>query len=99
MRKFDYTAEEANTVNSIVYIISAVASPIFGLVIDKTGKNVMWVFLSVVVTIGAHSMLAFTFLNPYVGMVSIERFKKNIFMMTMLMLTSDHHGIGVFDAS
>lgn len=70
MRKFDFSPEDANTVNSIVYIISAVASPVFGLVIDKSGRNVMWVFLSVLVTIGAHSILAFTFLNPYVGMVS-----------------------------
>lgn len=72
MRKYDFSAEDANTVNSIVYIISAVASPVFGLVIDKSGRNVMWVFLSVSVTIGAHSILAFTFLNPYVGMVSAK---------------------------
>lgn len=70
MRKYDFSAEDANSVNSIVYIISAVASPAFGFVIDKFGKNVMWVFLSVAVTIGAHSMLAFTFINPYVAMVS-----------------------------
>lgn len=70
MRKYDFSAEDANTVNSIVYIISAVASPVFGFVIDKSGRNVMWVFFSVLVTIGAHSLLAFTFLNPYVGMVS-----------------------------
>ncbi len=69
MRKYDFSAEDANTVNSIIYIISAVASPVFGLVIDKFGRNVMWVFLSVSVTIGAHSILAFTFINPYVGMV------------------------------
>lgn len=69
MRKYDFSAEDANTVNSIIYIISAVASPVFGLVIDKTGKNVMWVFLSVSTTIAAHSLLAFTFANPYIGMV------------------------------
>lgn len=72
MRKFDFSPEDANTVNSIVYIISAVASPVFGLVIDKFGRNVMWVFVSVLVTICAHSILAFTFLNPYVGMVKIQ---------------------------
>ncbi|KAG4066419.1 hypothetical protein HA402_007055 [Bradysia odoriphaga] len=69
MRKYDFSAEDANTVNSIIYIISAVASPVFGLVIDKTGRNVLWVFLSVSVTIAAHSLLAFTFANPYFGMV------------------------------
>lgn len=69
MRKFDYSADSANTVNSIVYIISAIASPLFGFVIDKTGRNVAWVFLSVTATICAHSLLAFTFANPYIGMV------------------------------
>lgn len=77
MRKFDFSPEDANTVNSIVYIISAVASPVFGLVIDKYGRNVMWVFVSVLVTICAHSILAFTFLNPYVGMVKNKNCKIN----------------------
>lgn len=71
MRKFDFAPEDANFVTSIVYIISAVASPMFGFIIDKTGRNVAWVVLSVVATIGAHSLLAFTFANPYIGMVSI----------------------------
>uniref|UniRef100_U5ET16 Lysosomal dipeptide transporter MFSD1 n=1 Tax=Corethrella appendiculata TaxID=1370023 RepID=U5ET16_9DIPT len=69
MRKFDYTAEDANTVNSIVYIISAIASPLLGLLVDKAGRNVMWVFLSIILTIVGHALLAFTFLNPYVGMI------------------------------
>lgn len=69
--KFNFTPSEANHVNSIVYIISAVASPFFGFVVDKTGKNVLWVFISICTTIGAHSILAYTMLNPYVGMVII----------------------------
>lgn len=70
-RKFDYTPEQANTVNSLVYLISVVASPLLGLVVDKTGRNVMWVFASILVTIFAHVLLAFTFLNPYIGMVTM----------------------------
>lgn len=69
MEKFNYTAEDANTVNSILYIISAVASPIFGFIIDRTGRNLSWVFLSISATIAAHTLLAFTMLNPYLGMV------------------------------
>lgn len=55
---------------SLVYIISAVASPVFGFLIDKSGKNIFWVCLGVLVTIGCHGLLAFTFVNPYVSMVS-----------------------------
>lgn len=68
-RKFDYTPEEANTVNSIIYSIAAVASPLCGYIVDKTGRNVMWVFMATVVTIGAHALLAFSFVNPYVGTI------------------------------
>lgn len=69
MEKYGFTAEDANTINSLVYIISAGASPLFGYVIDKTGRNVSWMLLSVIVTIGAHSFLAFTNVNPYNCMV------------------------------
>lgn len=69
MDKFHYTPDAANNVNSIVYLISAVASPAFGIVIDKTGRNVSWICIATVSTICAHSLLAFTMLNPYVGMI------------------------------
>lgn len=68
IRKFGFDPDAANKVNSIVYLISAIASPLLGLLVDKTGKNIFWVFLSILVSIGSHGLLAFTFVNPYVGM-------------------------------
>lgn len=68
-RKFDFTPSNANAVNSIVYVISAVASPFFGALVDKVGRNILWVFLAIVFTIGSHALLTFTFVNPYFGMV------------------------------
>lgn len=67
--KWNFSPQQANTVNSCVYIISAIASPIFGFVIDKSGRNVGWIIFSISTTIGAHLLLAFTMLNPYIGMV------------------------------
>lgn len=78
-RKFGFSPEDANTVNSIVYVISAVASPLFGLAVDKTGRNIFWVTISIIVTIIAHGLLAFTFLNPYIGMVSFNYIQKLMF--------------------
>ena len=69
MDKFHFSPAQANNVNSIVYLISAVASPVFGYVIDKSGRNVTWICFATISTIGAHSLLAFTMTNPYVGMV------------------------------
>lgn len=53
---------------SIVYIISAPMSPIFGFLVDKTGKNIVWVLCAVATTLVAHMMLAFTFWNPWIAM-------------------------------
>ncbi|GAB1862909.1 Major facilitator superfamily domain-containing protein 1 [Camponotus japonicus] len=68
-RKYEYDPSAANMVNSLVYSISAIASPILGYLVDRIGKNVSWVFISICVTILAHGLLAFTYLNPYVCMV------------------------------
>lgn len=71
MQKYDFIAEDANFITALVYSISAGASPLFGYIIDKTGRNVSWVLVSVVATIAAHSFLAFTYVNPYACMVSV----------------------------
>ena len=54
---------------SVVYVISAPMSPIFGLLVDKTGKNIIWVLCAVVTTLASHIMLAFTLWNPWIAMV------------------------------
>lgn len=46
-------------------------SPVFGLLVDKLGKNIIWVLCAVVATLAAHIMLAFTFWNPWIAMVTI----------------------------
>ncbi|XP_068224534.1 lysosomal dipeptide transporter MFSD1-like isoform X2 [Palaemon carinicauda] len=68
MRKFDFDEGNANGVTSIVYIISAVASPLLGLLVDFTGRNIFWIFFSILITLGCHVLLAFTFLNPFIAM-------------------------------
>ncbi|XP_062242323.1 major facilitator superfamily domain-containing protein 1 isoform X1 [Platichthys flesus] len=68
IEKFNFSPAEARAVNSIVYIISAPASPILGFMVDKTGKNVIWVITAVAATLAAHMMLAFTFWNPWIAM-------------------------------
>ncbi|XP_069562388.1 lysosomal dipeptide transporter MFSD1 isoform X2 [Brachyistius frenatus] len=68
IEKFNFSPAEARAVNSIVYIISAPASPVLGFMVDKTGRNVIWVMTAVVATLAAHIMLAFTFWNPWIAM-------------------------------
>jgi MFS family permease len=63
-RKYDLHAKDASALNSILYIVGAVASPVMGLLIDFAGKNVFWVLLGVCSTLGCHAMLAFSFAIP-----------------------------------
>jgi len=67
--RFELDAATAGAVNSLVYIISAAASPVFGFCIDKTGKNIYWLLTGVVITIGCHALLAFSFVTPWVAMI------------------------------
>lgn len=70
--KYGFTISQANVVNSLVYLISAGASPVLGFLVDKTGLNLFWLNLGIVMTLGAHAMLAFlgtTQFLPYVAMV------------------------------
>ncbi|XP_072033850.1 lysosomal dipeptide transporter MFSD1-like [Amphiura filiformis] len=66
--KFGFSPAEANAVNSLVYFISAGASPLFGFLVDRFGRNVYWLILGVILTLASHGLLAFTFLNPFVSM-------------------------------
>jgi MFS family permease len=51
----------------MIYLISAFASPVFGYIVDKTGKNISWSLFSSILTTLAHALLAFTSWNPYIG--------------------------------
>uniref|UniRef100_A0A8C8AEA3 Lysosomal dipeptide transporter MFSD1 n=1 Tax=Otus sunia TaxID=257818 RepID=A0A8C8AEA3_9STRI len=68
IEKFKFSSQEASAINSIVYIISVPMSPVFGLLVDKLGKNIIWVLCAVVTTLASHVMLAFTFWNPWIPM-------------------------------
>lgn len=69
MKKFNMSPSSANKVNSMVYLISSVGSPVLGLVVDKLGKNLFWTIMAITSTLCAHYILTFTYWNPYIGMV------------------------------
>ncbi|XP_075717667.1 lysosomal dipeptide transporter MFSD1 isoform X1 [Rhinoderma darwinii] len=68
IEKFKFSPLQAGAINSVVYIISAPLSPIFGFMVDRVGKNIIWVMCAVVTTLAAHLMLAFTLWNPWIAM-------------------------------
>uniref|UniRef100_A0A5F8HEC3 Lysosomal dipeptide transporter MFSD1 n=1 Tax=Monodelphis domestica TaxID=13616 RepID=A0A5F8HEC3_MONDO len=68
IEKYKLSPRTASAINSIVYVISAPMSPAFGFLVDKTGRNILWVLFAVVATLASHAMLAFTFWNPWIAM-------------------------------
>lgn len=86
MKRFDMPDTQANFLSSVVYILSGVASPICGFMIDKVGRNVAWIFLATCFTGLAHVLLGFTLLNPYVGMVMFLSYFNFIVLNKMLLL-------------
>ena len=63
------TMSYCDVVLGLVYLVSAIASPLFGFLIDKAGRNVTWVLVAVTASAVAHGVLAFTFLNPYLPII------------------------------
>ena len=66
--KWNLTPSQANICNSLVYLISAGASPVLGILVDKTGRNLIWLIVAIAFTLGSHAVLAFTFITPYFAM-------------------------------
>ncbi|KAF7274046.1 hypothetical protein GWI33_013266 [Rhynchophorus ferrugineus] len=69
--RFNMTDTEADRIISLIYLISGVGSPLTGILLDKTGLNVFWIFLSMIITIISHTLLGFTSVNPYIGVVML----------------------------
>ncbi|XP_054714124.1 major facilitator superfamily domain-containing protein 1-like [Uloborus diversus] len=70
-RKYNLSQSEANLVDGIPYIISAFASPVLGLMVDKIGRNLLWVFVAVLLTLICHLLIGLTFINPWYLMIPI----------------------------
>ncbi|KAM7534093.1 hypothetical protein Aperf_G00000108956 [Anoplocephala perfoliata] len=58
-RKFELDASEAAVVNSLIFIISAVASPLVGLAVDWIGYSLTWVTSGVALASVCHAIFAF----------------------------------------
>jgi len=68
IEKWSFSNSQANAVDGIIYTISAVFCPAFGYLIDLTGRNIIWVFVSTLLTVLSHACLAFTMINPWFPM-------------------------------
>ena len=55
--------------SGIIYLIATFLAPPFGYLIDKFGRTISFVFVAVIITLCSHCFVAFTFANPYLGII------------------------------
>lgn len=67
--KWEHTPKEANLINSVVYIVSAVTSPFIGLWVDLVGRNLIFLIVASILVTMAHMLLAVTFINLWIPML------------------------------
>jgi MFS family permease len=69
--KWRYPPSEADAVDSVVYMISAVSSPLIGFVVDKVGRNLVFLLVAGLLVMGSHMLMAVTFINLWIPMISL----------------------------
>ncbi|VDP03114.1 unnamed protein product [Soboliphyme baturini] len=67
--KYKLSPQHADVCNSLIYMISIVMSPVCGVLVDQTGRNIMWMIISALAALLEHFLLAFTMVTPYFLMV------------------------------
>ncbi|KAH3803902.1 hypothetical protein DPMN_132174 [Dreissena polymorpha] len=50
----------------MVYMVGAVSMPLFGVAIDRVGRNLYFLMTGLVLGLTSHIMMTFTFVEPYV---------------------------------
>ncbi len=66
-----YTLSNIIFAISLFFLVTTVFSPIFGYIVDKTGRNTLWVVISAVIAILSHFMLLFTFINSFLPVITL----------------------------
>jgi len=59
----------AGTILGLPYTISAVASPVFGLLVELTGRNLWWMIAATGLQTVVHGLLSFIVINKYIPWV------------------------------
>lgn len=66
MGKYGWSASETSLQQSLFFFAAVVSSPIFGKLVDLSGYNIIWVIISLLMSLTAHCLFMLTFLNSYV---------------------------------
>ncbi|KAI0986884.1 hypothetical protein GJ496_008218 [Pomphorhynchus laevis] len=67
--RYGLSAQFAGFIDSCILMSSAIVAPIIGAAVDKVGRNLLFITLSIIGTFIAHAMMAFSFIHPLVAMI------------------------------
>jgi hypothetical protein len=71
VKKYEFSILGASTQISLFFLTLVVFSPVFGVMINFVGYNLFWIVLSSCLAILNHSLLAFTYVSPYIVFVNM----------------------------
>lgn len=61
----------AAAADSVVYMISAITSPFIGLMVDKMGRNLVFLLVAGLLVMMSHMLMAVTFINLWIPMIAL----------------------------
>ena len=96
IRKYNASPSIASLQQSLFFFITVVTSPLFGILVDKTGYNIIWVIFSNVLAIGSHVLLMFSFFNSFVATIllgtSLSLLATSLWPMVSLLVKKNQLG-------
>lgn len=69
--KWGYEPTKADAADSVIYVISAVTSPFIGLLVDKVGRNLIFLLVASILVMVSHMLMAVSFINLWIPMISL----------------------------
>ena len=69
--KFGFSLPKSGSITSIVYLSTAIFTPLFGILIDRKGKSATVMFFGSLILLLVHLTFALTPLTPYIPMVML----------------------------
>ena len=70
IQKYGLSLNTANIANSLVFGATIISTPIIGFIVDKTGFNLIWVIVGVLIALATHLTLAASYMLIYVPFIA-----------------------------
>ena len=95
-KKYAWNELSASLQQSLFFLSTVLTSPLFGVLVDRTGYNLTWVIVSILLSAMAHGLFIFTFLCSYIPVlmlgVSLSILYASLWPMVSFIVPAHHLG-------